>query len=197
MRAVIDAVIERLWQGDETEIRIPDICQATGVNYGSVYHHFGSREGVIDAAYDQLFRDLVSQDLARIEAVSGRAQNAAEYFELVRPLVDVLSGGEERRRRRAMRVRIISASLTRPHLAELIGETQAEFMAELTDLVRLGQRNGFLRPDVDAGGLATVLQATLFGRVIDDVSADPVEQATWEATVGTLLMAVINPAPSA
>ena len=32
-------------------IRIPEIRETAGVNYGSVYHHFGSREGLIDAAY--------------------------------------------------------------------------------------------------------------------------------------------------
>ena len=35
MQAVFDAVAERLMAGDELLIRIPEICEATGVNYGS------------------------------------------------------------------------------------------------------------------------------------------------------------------
>ena len=58
MQAVLDAVAERLMAGDELLIRIPEICEATGVNYGSVYHHFGSREGVIDAAYNMILPGL-------------------------------------------------------------------------------------------------------------------------------------------
>ena len=40
MQAVLDAVAERLMAGDELLIRIPEICEATGVNYGSVTNHF-------------------------------------------------------------------------------------------------------------------------------------------------------------
>lgn len=61
MQAVLDAVGERLMNADESLIRIPEICEATGVNYGSVYHHFGSREGVIDAAYHQMFTKLAEE----------------------------------------------------------------------------------------------------------------------------------------
>jgi AcrR family transcriptional regulator len=68
MQAVLDAVAERLMAGDELLIRIPEICEATGVNYGSVYHHFGSREGVIDAAYDVIFTRLVEEDIRTFAA---------------------------------------------------------------------------------------------------------------------------------
>ena len=50
MRTLLEAVAEPLCDGDESRLRIPDICAASGVNYGSIYHHFGSREGVIGAA---------------------------------------------------------------------------------------------------------------------------------------------------
>ena len=53
-------------EGDEGTIRIPEICEATGVNYGSVYHHFGSRDGVIDAAYSYLFSTIVEEEIALI-----------------------------------------------------------------------------------------------------------------------------------
>src|SRR5450755_2157590 len=68
MRTVLEAVIERLNDGDESLIRIPEICEATGVNYGSVYHHFGSRDGVIDAAYHQMFTKLAEEDIATLHA---------------------------------------------------------------------------------------------------------------------------------
>ena len=196
MRAVIDAVMERLWSGDEAEIRIPDICRATGVNYGSVYHHFGSREGVIDAAYHQLFRDLVRDDLDAIASIGERARDVGGYLELIRPLVSAMSAGEDRRRRRAMRARIVAASLVRPELGELIAVSQAEVHAVLTSLVAEGQVRGFLRRDVDSRALATVLQSVLFGRVIDDVSSEPVSQVIWEDTVTTLLGALVEPTPS-
>jgi len=54
INAVIVEVGKRLMEDDEAEIRIPEICQANGVNFGSVYHHLGSRDAVGDAAYAYL-----------------------------------------------------------------------------------------------------------------------------------------------
>jgi len=65
---------------DESLIRIPDVCKATGVNYGSVYHHFGSREGVIDAAYNVLFSKLAEEDIHLLREVSDSATTLDEYM---------------------------------------------------------------------------------------------------------------------
>ena len=62
MQAVLDEVALRLSTTDESLIRIPDICEATGVNYGSVYHHFGSREELqvaVVRTYHEHFKNLV------------------------------------------------------------------------------------------------------------------------------------------
>src|SRR5271170_7544925 len=87
MQAVLDAVGDRLMKADELLIRIPEICEATGVNYGSVYHHFGSREGVIDAAYNMIFSRLVEEDIRTFRQVNESAETLDEYVRLMQPIV--------------------------------------------------------------------------------------------------------------
>lgn len=186
MKAVIDEVVSRLWSGDESLIRIPEICDATGVNYGSVYHHFGSREGVIDAAYNQLFSDLVQRDIDELSNVSQQSVDIDEFLVRIQPLIGLLSAGEERRQSRAMRARIVAASLTRPELATLIGATESRLTAELRDVMSMGQDRGFVRKDVSAWSLAVLIQAIVFGRVLDDVTTTPIEQEDWDFTMTTL-----------
>lgn len=186
MKAVIDEVVSRLWNGDESLIRIPEICDATGVNYGSVYHHFGSREGVIDAAYNQLFSDLVQRDIDELSNVSQQSADIDEFLIRIRPLIGLLSAGEDRRRSRAMRARIVAAALTRPELAALIGATESRLTTELRDVMSMGQDRGFVRKDVSAWSLALLIQAVVFGRVLDDITTSPVEQEDWDFTMNTL-----------
>ena len=186
MKAVIDEVVSRLWNGDESLIRIPEICDATGVNYGSVYHHFGSREGVIDAAYNQLFSDLVQRDIDELSNVSEQSADIDEFLIRIQPLIGLLSAGEDRQRSRAMRARIVAAALTRPELAALIGATESRLTAELRDVMSMGQNRGFVRKDVSAWSLAVLIQAVVFGRVLDDITASPVEQEEWVFTMNTL-----------
>ncbi len=186
MKAVIDEVVSRLWDGDESLIRIPEICDATGVNYGSVYHHFGSREGVIDAAYNQLFSDLVQCDIDELSNVSQESADIDEFLIRIQPLIGLLSAGEDRRRSRAMRARIVAAALTRPELAALIGATESRLTTELRDVMSMGQDRGFVRKDVSAWSLAVLVQTVVFGRVLDDITTSPVEQEDWDYTMKTL-----------
>ena len=186
MKAVVDEVVSRLWNGDESLIRIPEICDATGVNYGSVYHHFGSREGVIDAAYNQLFSELVQRDIDELSNVSEQSADIDEFLIRIQPLIGLLSAGEDRQRSRAMRARIVAAALTRPELAALIGATESRLTAELRDVMSMGQNRGFVRKDVSAWSLAVLIQAVVFGRVLDDITASPVEQEEWVFTMNTL-----------
>src|ERR1700685_4669029 len=96
MRAVLEAVSERLMVSDEILIRIPEICESTGVNYGSVYHHFGSREGVIDAAYSLIFSKMVEEDLVSLRQINESLESFDEYVDAIRPVLERISTGEGR-----------------------------------------------------------------------------------------------------
>lgn len=192
MQAVLDAVAERLMAGDELLIRIPEICEATGVNYGSVYHHFGSREGVIDAAYDVIFTRLVEEDIRTFAAVNESVETLEEYLNVMAPIVSRLSSGPERQARRAMRFRIVAAASTRPRLKEMIGKSQARLTDDLSALTAYAQSKKWLRDDLSPRALSVLFQILVFGRALDDVSEDPLDEAVWEETIGALFLDLLN-----
>lgn len=192
MQAVLDAVAARLFENDESLIRIPDICEATGVNYGSVYHHFGSREGVIDAAYNQIFQQLVEDDIAIISQVSDEASSFEEFVFSMAPLTGMFSMGEERRQRRALRVRIVAAALTRPELRALISVSQERITAELERIVAYAQGRGWVRRDMDRRFIAALLQVMIFGRALDDISVSAVSDQDWDAGMALLFAELFN-----
>jgi AcrR family transcriptional regulator len=192
MQAVLEAVADRLMTGDELLIRIPEICDATGVNYGSVYHHFGSREGVIDAAYDMIFTRLVEEDLQTFRTVNASVQTLEEYLEVMAPIVASLSSGEERRARRAMRFRIVAAASTRPRLKEMIGKSQERLTDDLRVLTEYAQSMKWLRDDVSARTLSVLFQILVFGRAIDDVSNTPVDEDEWGRMLGILFLDLLG-----
>jgi AcrR family transcriptional regulator len=192
MQAVLDAVADRLMEGDELLIRIPEICDATGVNYGSVYHHFGSREGVIDAAYDMIFTRLVEEDIRTFRDVNESVETLEEYVKVMSPIVARLSSGPERKERRAMRFRIVAAASTRPRLKELIGKSQARLTNDLCQLTEFAQSRNWLRDDVSAKALSVLFQILVFGRALDDVSADPVDEPDWENMIGVLFFDLLS-----
>lgn len=192
MQAVLDAVADRLMTGDELLIRIPEICEATGVNYGSVYHHFGSREGVIDAAYDMIFTRLVEEDLRTFAVVHESVETLDEYLTLMGPIVSRLSSGPERKARRAMRFRIVAAASTRPRLKEMIGKSQARLTDDLAALTDFAQSKKWLRDDVSPKALSVLFQILVFGRALDDVSNDAIEESVWEQMLSVLFLDLLS-----
>jgi len=190
MQAVLDEVCEQLMTTDESLIRIPDVCKATGVNYGSVYHHFGSREGVIDAAYNMLFSKLAEGDIQVLRDINDTATTLPDYIAALAPLVERFSSGPDRQLRRSIRVRIVAASITRPELKMLIGLTQTRLTDEFIRLVQFGQDRGWLRNDLSARSIAVALQVLIFGRILDDISLNPIDSKDWEFSMGAFFMSL-------
>jgi AcrR family transcriptional regulator len=193
MQTVLDAVAERLMTSDEITIRIPEICEATGVNYGSVYHHFGSREGVIDAAYDMMFTTWAEGDVASLKLISRAAQSFEEYVASLQGVIGTFASGPERRARRAIRVRVISAAMTRPDLKERIGAAQFRITKELANVVEYGQEREWLRRDISAHSISVILQVLLVGRTVDDISQVPIDDDEWSASMQLLLLDLVHP----
>ncbi len=192
MRSVLEAVAQRLEEGDESRIRIPEVCAATGVNYGSVYHHFGSREGVIDAAYEMLFRRLVDNDVRLARAVFETVTTREEFAAVIGEAIGAMTAGPERRQSRALRMRVVAVSLTRPGLRARIARVQAELTTEVRALVEMAQSRGWIPADFDAHAVAVVIQALAFGRNLDDASESPIDQARWDGFARAFVASLVG-----
>lgn len=188
-QAVINAVLvevgKRLMEGDEGTIRIPEICKATGVNYGSVYHHFGSRDGVIDAAYAYLLSTIVEQEVELI--------NAAQLFPaqgqlgiLLNTLKLNFSTSDIRARNRLIRLRVIAASVTRPLLHERVEEIHRQLFDAMVAMIERMKVNGVIRPEVSAPAVVALMQATLFGRLLEDLVRGAVPADEWDGLIAQI-----------
>jgi AcrR family transcriptional regulator len=193
MRTVLEAVAERLRDGDERLLRIPEVCRATGVNYGSVYHHFGSREGVIEAAYELMFSEIIEQDLAMVRQSVEATATFDDFLVAIQRILATVSSGPDRRDSRAVRLRIVAASVTRPRLRQVISEAQAALTTELATIVGVCQELGWVRRDVSAHSIAVILQVVVFGRNLDDLSAEPIPEDEWSALMFQLFTLLLTP----
>jgi len=192
MAKAVEAVAERLLTEDETLIRIPEICEDTGVNYGSVYHHFGSREGLIEAAYLYLFEQTARLDVDKMVTVSKSARSKDEFFRGLRQVLRASVADPGREKRRQMRVRILAAALTRPELREVIAGIQDGVTHDLTEMVTIGQQRGWFRDNFDARAIAVMFQVVVIGRVLDDVSSTPLTEDQWGPVVAQALGAFVK-----
>jgi hypothetical protein len=73
----------------------------------------------------------------------------------------------------------------------MIAETQESVTDDLTEMTSIAQQNGWFRSDLDARAMAVMFQVVVIGRVLDDISPNPVTEEQWGPVVANALSGFI------
>lgn len=165
---ILDAAIELIESEGESGVRVHQLARKAGRTMGAVYHHFESREGVIEAARALQFRGRIEKDVAAIDDMSERCREPQDFVE---GLVGILraSLSPERLDFRWTRVDVVGCARARPRLAGILGAEQHRIAALTTEVFRKAQARGLLRADVDVESLALLAQQATFAFVLSDI----------------------------
>lgn len=188
---VIEATIRAIEVGGEASVRIDDILNETGISKGSLYHHFGGREGLIAAARVTQFSRFVEEDARQVRESLLQTKNLQEFIMVTSTLVQIGSSAE-RERARLNRLSVISSSYGRPELREALAVQQHTHTETIAEAVRYGQSKGWIRSDVDARALSVFVQGYNLARVLLDLDTEPVSMADWEHVVRVALGSFFN-----
>jgi len=81
-REILDAAKLRLMEGGPDNVRLKLIGEDVGLSHSSILHHFGSRDGLMEALRNDAFGAL-ARDLAARMAVPSKGDPAIDFFEKV------------------------------------------------------------------------------------------------------------------
>lgn len=189
---VIEATVEALESGNEADVRIDEILAKTGISKGSLYHHFGGREGLIAAARVVQFSRFVEADSLAIREQLTRTSTREEFFGAVAQLVNVVNT-HERQRARFSRFSAVSSAYGRPELWEALAYQQHIHTEAIADAIRHGQINGWVRSDLDARAISVFVQGYSLSRVLGDLDTDPISDDHWYGVVRAALAGFFTP----
>ena len=181
-KATVDAVIAEtkhaLAKGGETAVRIQEISKSTKVSIGSIYHHFGDRDGLIRATYVQLFASGAREDINSVKQFMTKMHSTQDiiehYDEMVQFLVNHfgrLPVGE--------RAAILGNTTGRPLLRKALAEVQHEITNGVAEVMQLLKDREMLKPHLSPRAAAAVTLGMLHGRVIAELDTSPVDSAQW------------------
>ena len=183
---VIEATIKAIEANGEASVRIDDILRETGISKGSLYHHFGGREGLIAAARVMQFSRFVAEDAQNIRETLTKTTTLEEFVAATSALVQT-GNAAERERARHNRLSVIASSYGRPDLRESLALQQHSHTETIADAVRYGQKMGWIRADIDARAVAVFVQGYNLARVLLDLDTEPVTTEDWEQVVRVAL----------
>ena len=187
---VIDVVLELLEHGGEAAVRIDDVRDRSGVSIGSLYHHFGDRNGLIVAGQLRRFARYAEAEIAALSTIVERAADVTEFRRAVRQLTR-RTASELRVAERWGRVGVLGATVGRPALLHEVRIVQTRLTDEFQAHVAQGQAKGFFRSDLDARAIALFIEAYSLGLALNEVDEHPVSEQAWEQVVWSVLDGLI------
>lgn len=164
---VIAVAIELLLRHGEGGFRIEDVIERTGISKSSLYLHFGDRDGLVGAAYVELFTTDTNRNISQALAVFEDIKTTEQLKDVLPVFVRAIANVPHTARWN--RIDVLSAARHRPEFMARIVEAQTRLNSALTEALSVQQKLGNVRKDLSAREMAVLIQGVSFGRIFRDL----------------------------
>lgn len=188
---LIDAAIAVIESDGEQAVRVNAIADTAGVAKASVYHYFGDRDGLVTAAYAEMYRRAVLVTAIAAGEFANAVTSQAEYEAALLRLMQS-THTPEAEHRRALLTSVLGASVTRPRLREALIEINREVAQMNAQFARIGMEKGLVTMPFDPLAAGLVAMALFSDRYYVDMDeGEGVSRSEWDAVVFEMLRHVL------
>jgi len=192
METLIKFGVEELQRSGSINFNLENVLRESGVARGSLYHHFGSRHGLISHCEAVLLKTSLKNENEIIRSVIESGKSGEELFELLANFTRI-NGSDALREQRGRRIRTLAASVEDESLRTLIAESQMKGSSYLVESFAMAQEKGLISPRIPLDALVYLMQAMFLGRILVDITGDSaLSDSVNEATVDTFRY-LLNP----
>jgi len=184
---VVDVTIELLEKHGEGGFRVEELIERTGIAKSSMYLRFGSRDGLLAAAYSKVFKAQVMESVSGLTAIVRQSRTASELRTGLRAATAFVAS-PERFKNRLQRAAIIAGVRGRPEYQRSLSEAQREMTTAIAKLFEEAQYRGLINIKYSPRVAAQFIQAVTFGRVIAEIESldDHELLADWMSACGEM-----------
>jgi len=186
-QALVDAAVEQMDETGEAAIHIKSVLEASGVAYGSLYHHFRDREDLVCEAIAERYVRSVRLGLTAFAEQAMVVTTPAEVRDLLRSEMARLDDATLRLQRRR-RLNAFGSAMFRPEVLDRIAAAQATYFHRAGSILAVLQERGLIHPSIDVRSFAAWYLSLVLSRAF--VEIDPAGDVTgswsdytFEATI--------------
>jgi AcrR family transcriptional regulator len=143
---LLKATAAAIDKGGEGAVRIRDLTKSCNITAPSIYHFFGSREGLIDAAQAFRFSRGQLQIGDAFASAIHKCKNKTQFVELAHQFLTIMFS-YERRAIRNLRLNVLGNAVNRPDLSKELAQVQEESNVVVGEALRYAQTKGWMRDD--------------------------------------------------
>jgi AcrR family transcriptional regulator len=174
---------------------VDEVLVQSHTSSSSLYHHFGSREGLLVAAQDERYRRLArAEDLHNLDGGLD-ATSTDEFLDYVARQIERIVTDPANRNVRRSRLDAAARSLASPELAARTAAVQEKMVDTIAAMFDAAQARGLIHPGLDTRAYAVWFHGMTLGRTITEGGS--VSTEAWLAVAIPAALAPLHPPPHA
>ena len=187
---ILDLAVAAIDDGGEAAVRVNDLAAEAGVTVPTLYRHFGSRDGLVEAAQTHRFRTTQFIDSSVLASSLAKCKSQDDLRKALRK--ELLTHFDtDRWELRQVRLNALGAGYARPELAASLALAQKQGAMGITEMLLPFQKMGWIRKDIDLAATVYWFMGQILGRVLIEMGDNPVSQKKWNDVSIEGIMAVI------
>lgn len=160
-------------------VRVVDIARHVGVAVTTLFHHFGSREQLIEAAQLHRYVGTLGAAIEELEVATAIAAGHEDFRGLVLRFVRGLLAHNVESTRRS-RMSVAGAATSDQRLAARLGDTHQSLCAGLRNTLDRARERGWIEPSLDTLATAHWILETLNSRGVNEIGAQALDRRAWD-----------------
>lgn len=190
-RKLLETAMELVLRDGIDAVTADMVLQQSRISKGSLYYHFDDFPDLVESALVEMFKESVDRNRAVLQRV---VFESADKKECLEGLMAVTRQTQARDLypTRAGRATIMGMSLRNPRLADKVATVQTELTRAYAELFQALQDRGWMSRDFDAQAASILIQAYTFGKIVDDVSSEPIAPEKWTELIDAIMFKVFG-----
>ena len=191
MKLLIDHALIELNKNGAANFDLDAVLRRSKTSKGSLYHHFGSKNGLIVAVETEVIRSGLTSDNQVLRQMIEGCNSPQDFFNAIE-LAMRAGAGEPTREVRRQLIRSIAFAQHDKNLAATLRETSMMGTQYLAETLAVAQRKGWLKNEIDITALSFWLQGIFIGQIMIDITNTKTNDEEWVSIALHSLKSFIN-----
>ena len=178
MKLLIDHALIELNKNGAANFDLDAVLRRSKTSKGSLYHHFGSKNGLIVAVETEQIKSGLTSDNEVLRQMIEACKSPQEFLNAIE-LVIRAGAGEPTREVRRQLIRSIAFAQHDKNLAATLRETSIKGTQYFAETLAIAQRRGWLKDDIDITALSFWLQGLFIGQIMTDITDVETTDEDW------------------
>ena len=187
---ILELAIAVIDEHGEQAIRTNHLAAEAGTTPPTLYHYFGSREGLIEEAQAERFFRSVIVD---VDMMIAQLSSTSTEKQLRKAISDLFMrrDSHDRIAVRWKRLNALGAAYARHDLERRITEMHNEVVTKMAIALMPFQRQGFIRQDIDLRAVIAWYNGSVLGKALVTMDGSDIDAGQWERTMNEAVLFIL------